>query len=349
MHAGLNPLSRRPSWKRHPGIPGDARSRSFPPPIGNPPQRENPISAEVREDRAANDGTSVHRIPFNTKPFSAQDWIRLATSLRDDGHYGEARTAYRQARRMAPHDIDIVARLAYMEMECGRHQHAYDLLQIVIRQRPLQVVARIQAARSCLELGRKKRASSLVRGWSRWQLDEDSSAELGALLTRLGRMRDGLSILEGLSELSQVSPRAVVYAVTALEQADCLDMARQWAILLPSPTRARSPAIREEILAWHARLAWRDGDLATARKLLGFLDVPPIPGICRSAKPYWLMAEVCFQQSDYDAAESALAKARSTLKKAADVACLRGTCHLPRRSHANRDATSQRFISGVPA
>lgn len=346
MHAALNPLTRRSRWKRHPVAPGDVRRRSFSQPVGNALQQENPIPPPAHAVRTTSDTASVYCIASNTNPFLAQDWCHLATTAQGAGRYGEARTAYREARRLAPHDIDIVLNLAHMEMECGRHQHAYDLLQIVIRKRPLLAVARIHAARSCHELGRNKRARSLISGWLHWQLDNDMSAELGALLIQLDSIRDGLSILDGLADVSQVNPRAVVYAVTSLEQANCLDKARQWAILLPSPARAHSPVVREEILAWYARLAWRDGDLATARKLLGFLDMPPTPGVCRSAKPYWLMAEVCFQQSDYEAAEIALRNARATLVKAADIACLRGNCHLRETIRAHRILTSKHLPEG---
>lgn len=290
-----------------------------------------------------NGAASVCHDAEDTDFSSALDWNALGISRQEAGHYGEARTAFREARRLSPHDTGIVLSLAHLEMECGRHQHAYDLLQIVIRKRPLLAVARIHAARSCHELGRKKRARSLIRGWPHWQLDNDTSAELGALLTQLGSVRDGLSILEGLSDLSQVNPRVVIYVVTALEQARFLDKARQWAVLLPSPAQVHSPVMREEILTWHARLAWRNGDLSTARKLLGFLDAHPDPGSCRNAKFYWLLAEVCFQQSNYEAAESAREKARATLMKAADIACLRGNCHLRRAIRTNRAMAPQSF------
>ncbi|MGH8112070.1 MAG: tetratricopeptide repeat protein, partial [Rhodanobacteraceae bacterium] len=315
------------------------------------PQTDHPTPAITQEstDSATHGEVSVGRNTASTGLASAKGWHDRGTALQKAGHYGEARTAFREARRLAPHDTDIVVSLAHLEMECGRHQHAYDLFQMVIRKFPLQAAARIHAARSCHELGRKKRARALISGWRCLHLDSDESAELGALLIQLGRVSEGLSILDGLIDLPQVSPHVVVYVVTALEQASILDKARLWAIMLPSPAQVRSPAMREEILTWHARLAWRDGDLATARKLLKFLDTPRATGSRRNAEPYWLLAEVCFQQSDYEAVEAARANARAALNKAADIACLRGYCHLRRSSRANRSVTSQPFPLGALA
>lgn len=341
MRAGLRPFSRLPSWQRQPVITRGARSCSLPGLIRNTPQHSQPTLRAPEEGTTSttNGTTPACRIAAGTDLSSAQDWNGIGTALQNAGRYGEARTAFREARRLAPHDSDIVLNLANLEMECGRHQHAYDLFQIVLRKRPLLATARIRAARTCYELGRKKRARPLIRAWHQWHLDVDATAELGALLTQIGNPRDGLSILDGLSDLSQVSPRVVAYVVTALEQARCLDRARQWAIFLPSPAQTANQALREEILAWHARLAWRDGDLATARKLLGFLDTPHVVGGCRNAKPYLLLAEVCFQQSDYEAAESAQAKARSVLMKAADTACLRSHCHMRRTVRTSKAVT----------
>lgn len=312
----------RSSQERHPPRPGDALP-AYPPAF---------ISDTVHCDRLQATEGEAHARPMRCdtsavcpdiaerRLSSFRHWTKLGTALREVGRYSEARTAFREARKLAPHVIDTALNLASLEMECGRYQHAYDMFQIVLRRLPQLVQVRIRTAHACHELGKKKRATMLIEDWPSWHLDDDMSAELAALLIQLGHVRDGLSIIREIPGLSRLSLYARVCAATALEQASCMEEARRCVASLPSPEEVCNPVLREGIFTLRASLAWRAGNLADARRLLEFLDTPPAPGICRSARPYLLLAEVCYQQSDLGAAKPALVAARSIWMKTADIA-----------------------------
>lgn len=246
--------------------------------------------------------------------------MNLGGALLEAGRYGEARTAFREARRSAPQDLEPALGLANLEMECGRYQHAYDMFRIVLDKSPERVDVKIDAARACHELGKNKRAKSLVEGWPRWVLDNDMAVELAALLIQIGKVRAGLTLLKAVPDLSQIDTHALVRLASALAQSGRLKKARHCLALLPSPETVRNPALREEILTVCARLALLGGNLFGARRFLEFLDTSPVPGICRSAKLYFLLAEICYHQLDMEAAKSALVTGRCIQMKAADIA-----------------------------
>lgn len=269
---------------------------------------------------AVGDATAECLGAENVGHSSPRHWTNLGGALQDAGRYGEARTAFREARRLAPRDFDAVLGLAHLEMECGRYQHAYDMFRIVLDKSPERVDVSVQAARACYELGKKKRARSLVEGWPSWVLDNDMSVELAALLIRIGKVRAGLSLLKAVLDLSRISTHALAALASALAESGRLKKARHCLALLPPPETVRSPALREEILTVCARLALQGGNLFGARRFLEFLDTSSAPGICRSAKQYFLLAEICYHELDMEAAKSALVTGRCIQMKAADIA-----------------------------
>lgn len=246
--------------------------------------------------------------------------MNLGDALQDAGRYGEARTAFREARRSAPRDLEPALRLANLEMECGRYQHAYDMFRMVLDKSPERIDVRIDAARACYELGKSKRAKSLVEGWTRWVLNDESAVALAAVLMQIGKIRAGLSLLKTVPDLSRIGPRVLATLAAALAQSGRLKKARHCLVLLPPPETVHNPVLREEILTVCARLALQSGNPFGARRFLEFLDTPPVPGICRSAKLYFLMAEICYHQMDMEAAKSALITGRCIQMKAADIA-----------------------------
>lgn len=330
---------RVPQRKRHSAGPGDTAFGHRLAPIDNTPYR-HPMAADgnARAHSVQGDIAAILHGLAQVRFLSPAYWHSLGANLHVAGRYGEARTALREARKLAPHDIEIALSLAHLEMECGRHQHAYAMFQIVLRRLPLLAEARIRAARVCYELGINKRARSLIEGRSFDNLDDDLSAELAALLIQLENLRDGLSMLEKIPDLSRVSIYARVCLAIALEQTSCLAKALECVASLPSPKSIGNPVLREGILGVRARLAWRNGDLSMARSLLGFLNTPPAPGICRSTWMYFLLAEVCYRQSDMEAAQSALDAAHSILVKAADMTRLRVSSAFPVPQHIHPGA-----------
>lgn len=269
---------------------------------------------------AARDITAAPFDIANRGHSSPRHWTNLGRALQETGRYGEARTAFREALRSAPQDSDAALGLADMEMECGRYQHAYDMFRIVLDKSPERVDVRIHTVRACYELGKKKRANSLVEGWPQWALDYEMTAELAAVLILIGKVRAGLILLKAVSDWSRIDTHALARLASALAQSGRLKKARHCLALLPSPETVRSPALREEILAACARVALQGGNLSGARRFLEFLDTPPAPGICRSAKPYFLLAEICYHLLDMEAAKSALITGRCIQMKAADIA-----------------------------
>lgn len=315
--ATLAPQTSRP--KRHLSCPGDALPNGPPESITDFPDRgRQPTGEGMACTRRESKVVRPHAAEETF--LSARHWNDLGNALQKLGRYSEARTAFREARKLAPHDTDIVLNLACLEMERGRYQHAYDMLQMALHKSPQTVWIKIRMARMCLELGKKKRANALIGEWALWHLDDDMSAELAAIMIQLGHIRDGLPIMEGISDLSRLSLYASVRLATALEQASCMDAARRCMASLPLPEHVCNPALREELFTLAASVAWREGNLSEARRLLRFLDLPPVSGICRSTRPYILLAEVCYQQADMEAAKPAFAIARSTWMKAASVA-----------------------------
>ncbi len=297
--------------------PGEAMSGLSLAHIGN--QR---IAAEITErvGFAGDDSPAFSVDAASALPSSPAYWNNLGGALRDAGRYGEARTALRQARRLAPQSIDVVLNLARLDMECGRCQHAYDMFEIVVDKSPQLVDVRILAARCCHELGKAKRAKSLIEGWPNWTLDEDMTTELAALLLHIGKVHAGLRVLRGAPDLSRISIDVLAYLASALAQTGRLKKARHCLALMPSPDKVRSPALREEILSVCAMLAFRDGNLFGARRFLEFLDIPSTSGMCRSAKKYFLLAEICYHLLDMETAKSALLTGRCMQMKTADIA-----------------------------
>lgn len=309
MQATYDLLSRTLPRKRRPAVPDDIEFVSTRASLSNVDCHE--CSCEIENEVNAHfikegDATADCRNTLHVKPSSPEYWINLGSVLQKAGRYGEARTAFREARRLTPLDANAALSLACLEMECGRYQRAYDLYRAVLDKSPQRVDVRIRAARACYELGHEKGAKSLVEDWPFWDMTGDMSAELAALMVLLGRRRDGLFILKRVSHLSRIGTRALVELASAFGQANSLKKARQCLALLPSAENIRIPALREEVLTICARMALQNGNLPGARKLLEFLNAPPDAGIWRSAKPYFLLAEICYHQSDMDGVQSAL-------------------------------------------
>ncbi|WIG54894.1 MAG: hypothetical protein OJF61_000680 [Rhodanobacteraceae bacterium] len=296
---------------RYPVMPGDAPCKPLP---------VRPIDNIGHTRSSDSDENTLACFDAATIRSSPEHWTNLGRALQEAGRYGEARTALREARRSEPHDSRAILCLADLEMECGRYQHAYDMFQILLDEFPERVDVRIHAARACHELGKHKRAKSLVEGWPRWALDHDLAAELAALLIRIGKVRAGLVLLKTMPDLSRIGTRALARLASALAQSGRLQKARHCLALLPAPETVRNPALREEILTACARLALLGGNLSGARRFLEFLDTPPVPGICRSAQAYFLLAEICYHQMDMEAAKSALVTGRCIQMKAAAIA-----------------------------
>ncbi len=277
------------------------------------------LALSLQAQGLADAAVETYRALTLLKPASSLHWNNLGTALRGAGRNEDAQHAYREALRLSPHDIDASLHLAYLEMECGWYAAARDLLLEVHRKSPNLIQARLHGARMCYELGENEHAQSLIRDWARWQgLADELMVELGVLLIRLGDVRAGSQILEGLLDRPAVATRARVCLAGALERTNRLDEAMECSRLLPQAAELVDPAVREEAVLLRARLARRKGDLVTARRLLEYLSsVSKDPGIRRTANPYFLLAKVCDEQADADAAMSALATAHAIQLKTA--------------------------------
>lgn len=322
MKAAYDLSWRRSSRTRHPADPGDAVSGNFPVRIGNVPQAgESVVGKWEAGPRPQDNEVPVNRDgQGNDRLSSSTHWKNLGTALRAVGRYGEARTAIREARRLAPQDVDVALSLAHLEMECGRYQHAYDMFRIVLDKSPQLVKARIQAAHVCHELGMKKQVRVLVEGWSEWHLDHDTTAELVVVLIQTGKLRDGLSLLKGLFDLSRVSTRTLACLASSLAQAGRLKKARHCLTFLPPPENIQNPALREEVLTAYARVALQGGNLSGARRFLEFLETSPAPGMYRRAQAYFMLADICFQLLDMEASKKALITGQCIRMKATGIA-----------------------------
>jgi tetratricopeptide (TPR) repeat protein len=308
--------------KRHPADPGDALPGNSLALLGDVPQPRELVTEkwQAHPHLEHSGATADHGNQRNARAPSPVEWNNLGTALRAAGRYGEARTAFREAGRLAPQDVDTALNLARLEMECGRYQRAYDMFRIVLDKSPQLVEVRIRAARACHEIGKKKCARLLVDGWPRWVLDDDMKAELAALLIQIGKPRDGLSLLKGVSDLSRISKRVLTCLVSSLAQAGRLKKARYCLAWLPPPENIHNPALREEVSTACAMLALRAGNLSGARRFLEFLETSPAPGTCRRAKPYFMLAEICFHLLDMEAAKKALVTGQCIRMKEAGIA-----------------------------
>lgn len=324
MQATLSLSSQRPPRKRHLVGPGDMLPKSSPTSMSGVACHEQSADFEQRalmrfemsDPTAARD----HGVGVDAGLSSPRHWANLGAALREAGRYGEARTAFREARRSAPQDLNAVLGLAYLEMECGRYQHAYEMFRVVLDKSPERFDIKIHIARACYELGKLKRAKALVEGWPRWVLTSDLAVELSAVLIEIGKIRTGLSLLKTVPDLSRIDTHALARLASALARSGRLKKARHCVALLPSLETIHNPALREEILTVCARLALRGGNPFGARRFIEFLDTPPAPGIRRSAKLYFLLAEICYHQLDMEAAKSAFVTGRCIQMKAADIA-----------------------------
>jgi tetratricopeptide (TPR) repeat protein len=314
-------LSLRSPRKRHSAAPGDA-SPGSPLALVRSDQQSGEVIAEegetspFRGDNEAPVGCGVQGYTMS----SPLHWKNLGTALQAGGRYGEARSAFREARRLAPQDVDIALGMANLEMECGRYQRAYDMFRIVLDRSPQRVEVRIRAARACHELSKQKRTRLLLEGWQDWTLDDDTAAELAALLVQIGKVQDGLSLLKRIFDLSRVNTCTLACLASSLAHAGRLKKARHCLTLLPDPEEIHGPTVREEVLTACAALALREGNLPGARRFLEFLEMSAAPGTCRCAKSYFMLAEICFHMFDMDAAKKALLTGQSIRNKAIDIA-----------------------------
>lgn len=308
MRAAYDLSLRRSPRKRRPAGPGDALSGACLALPGYVPQSGASIAGKwPAHPRPGDKGTATDRRDQGTARLSSHArWIKHGAALQAVGRYGEARTAFREALRQAPQDVGTTLSLAHLEMECGRYQCAYDLLRIVLDRSPQLVEARVHAARACHELGKKKDARLLVEGWPDWALEDDIAAELVALLIQAGKVRDGLSLLKGISDLSRAGARTLACLASSLAHAGRLKKARHCLALLALPENIRNPALREDVLTAYASVALCGGNLSGARRFLDFLETSPSPGTCRGAQPYFMLAEICFQLFEMEAAKKAL-------------------------------------------
>ena len=135
---------RQPPRKRHSADSGDALSGNSLALVGNVPHLGESIAEERkgRPHRENYDATVDPEDAENAKLSSPLHWKNLGTALQAGGRYGEARSAFREARRLAPQDDNIVLSLANLEMACGRYQRAYDMFRIVLDRSPQHEIGR---------------------------------------------------------------------------------------------------------------------------------------------------------------------------------------------------------------
>lgn len=322
MRAAYDLSLRRSLRKRRSAGPGDALSGTSLALAGHAPQSGESMAGQWQahpcpggKAAATNRGDQAGaRLPPHAR------WINHGAALQAAGRYGEARTAFREAWRLAPQDVGTALSLAHLEMECGRYQRAYDLFRIVLDRSPELVEARIHAARACHELGRRRDARLLVEGWPNWALEDGIAAELAALLIQAGKVRDGLSLLKAISDLSRAGTRSLACLASSLAQAGHLKKARHCLALLALPENIRNDALREDVLTAYASVALRGGNLSGARRFLDFLETSPAPGTCRGAQPYFMLAEICFQLFEMEAAKKALVTGQCIRMKATGIA-----------------------------
>jgi tetratricopeptide (TPR) repeat protein len=198
-----------------------------------------------------------------------------------------------------------------MHLNKGEYALARDQLCSALTMPEAEDAMRVWAALASHACGDDAAARILLRDWPQWTgLSEEAMLELGWLLSQLGELEAGDSILSREFQDSTIRMRALARRVFAYERLNRLDEAAALVTRMGDPSRIADPQSRMESLHAMARMAFRTRDHARSRQCYEAalaLDVPPRyrQSLCFG------LARVCDLMGDVESTMAALRQAHA--------------------------------------
>jgi len=197
-------------------------------------------------------------------------WGNYATALREGGFPDEAEAGYRTSIRLNPRDALQSVNLGLLLIErkdyLGAREALLDAFDLD-RQSPL---ARVHGARACCLCQDFTGALDLLRPWREWlPLHDDAlQLELASLLTLLSDASTAQALLEDVVQRDGLNLEAKFLLARVYERVNRLPEAKALVQSIAALGSALSAFEKQEVDHQFARLAFRQGDLVTARSLL---------------------------------------------------------------------------------
>jgi Flp pilus assembly protein TadD len=203
-------------------------------------------------------------------PENSAHWGNYATASREGGFPKEAEAGYRTSIRLNPRDALQRVNLGLMLIEgkdyLGAREAFLDAFDLD-RQMPL---ARVHGARACCLCQDFTGAMDLLRPWREWLPlhDDELQVELASLLTLLSDASTAQALLEDVVQRNGTYLEAKFLLARVYERVNRLTEADALVQSIAAQSTALSALEKQEVDHQFARLAFRRGDLITARSLL---------------------------------------------------------------------------------
>ncbi|MGA8277488.1 MAG: sulfotransferase [Rhodanobacteraceae bacterium] len=240
-------------------------------------------------------------------PGTWQHWNNLGNVLRQlDDPTGAAR-AFLRALELNDASARLHANLGLLLLNQADFSGARARLCRAVTMDGAEPGMAIWAAVACRACADDANARNLIRDWRQWPRQSDEATlELGWLLVELGRVDEGISVLQGNFADENIRLRARARHAFALERINRIAEAADVVNGLPPAESISDPQTRMETLNARATIAMRRDDFAAARRDYERALAIDLP--FRQSLQFGL-ARACDKLDDTDAAMAALADA----------------------------------------
>jgi tetratricopeptide (TPR) repeat protein len=260
-------------------------------------------------------------------PGTWQHWNNLGNVLRLLGNLEPAADAYARALALNPASPRLRANLGLLNLNLGNFSLAREHLVAACGMEGSEPSMRVWAAVACQASADDAAARELIAPWQSWPtLSDEATLELGWLLSQLGSVEAGESLLSGEFQDETFRLRATARRVLGLERLNRIDDAIRLSALLPEPARIADKQARMETLNALALIAVRGKNFAAAKthyESALSLDLPPQ----YRKSLYFGLAKACDQLDERKAAMDALQHAHESdrSEQASQLARLEGS------------------------
>lgn len=212
------------------------------------------------------------------EPHWAMHWANLGTALRAAGEFDRAVSAYEEAAARGAASVDFLLNFALLHLDRFEYRRARILLRQAAAQAPTHPEIRYFLAVCDFQDVEDAAAQETLADWRELDgLTPDALARIGTMLLHLGLTQEAEEALRRALLLDPASELATIRLAQVLERSNRVADARRELDRLPALSSPEAAEMVEERLAVEARLAERDDDPDSARRLYEALLARPLP------------------------------------------------------------------------
>ncbi|HEU0276867.1 MAG TPA: sulfotransferase [Rhodanobacteraceae bacterium] len=241
------------------------------------------------------------------QPDESANWCNYATVLYEVGQADAARQAAERAAALAPDDSAQLEHLGQWCTQLGALHAAAIALRRAAELAPDSVKLKIEAARARID-SHDILAGEALLDWRKWPSPpDDLLLELANLLAEVSEPWDALEVLEKIVDRAPTDWSAQLLLAKIDERINRVEPAKarlDWIEAMQAQATDAEWILRE-IHVQRSQLAMREGDFATARRLLE--QAGPLDAV--DSGYYFALAKACDRVADSDAAVRALREA----------------------------------------